>query len=79
MPFFLFVWDGEHVMHLAEHSVTVEEFVEIVCDPHRVEPSRASSRWIAFGYTTTGKYLACVYEQLDEVTVYAVTAFEVEE
>lgn len=79
MPFFLFVWDGENEMHLAEHSVTVEEFVEIVCDPQRVEPSRTSNRWIAFGYTTTGKYLACVYEQFDEVTVYAVTAFEVED
>jgi hypothetical protein len=44
------VWDGENEGHLAEHGVTVEEFVEVVCDPQRVEPSRSSGRFIAFGY-----------------------------
>ena len=33
---------------------------------------------IAFGETATGKYLACVYEFLDETTVLPVTAYEVE-
>jgi len=79
MPFFLFVWDGENEGHLAEHGVTVEEFVEVVCDPQRVEPSRSSGRFIAFGYASSGKYLACVYEMFDETTVYALTAFEPEE
>jgi uncharacterized DUF497 family protein len=79
MPFYLFVWDGENEEHLSEHGVTVDEFVEVVCDPHRVEASRSSGRWIAFGYTSTSKYLACVYEMFDETTVYALTAFEPEE
>ena len=34
---------------------------------------------MAFGYTASGKYLACVYEFLDDVTVYPVTAYEVED
>ena len=79
MPFFLFVWDDENEEHLAEHGVSVDEFVQVVCDPQRVESSRSSGRKIAFGYTTTGKYLACVYELFDESTVYAITAFEVED
>jgi uncharacterized DUF497 family protein len=79
MPFYLFVWDGENDEHLAEHGVTPEEFAEVVCQPDRVETSRSSGRPIAFGPTTTGKYLACVYELLDETTVYAITAFEPEE
>ena len=78
MPYYLFVWDGENEEHLAEHGVTVDEFVEVVCDPHRLEQSRSSDRWIAFGMTSTGRYLACVYEMFDETTVYAVTAFEPE-
>ena len=79
MPFFLFVWDDENEEHLAEHGVSVDEFVQVVCDPQRVESSRSSGRKIAYGYTTTGKYLACVYELFDESTVYALTAFEVED
>jgi site-specific DNA recombinase len=71
MPFFLFQWDGENEAHLAEHGVTRDEFAEVVCDPDHVETSRTSGRPIAFGYTSTGKYLACVYELLDETTVFA--------
>ena len=79
MPFYTFVWDDENEAHLAEHDVSADEFAEVVCDPDFVEESRSSGRPIAFGYTSTGKYLACVYELLDEVTVYAITAYEPEE
>ena len=79
MPWYEFIWDGENDKHLAEHGVTPEEFAEVVCNPDRVETSHSSGRPIAFGPTSTGKYLACVYEQFDEFTVYAVTAYEAED
>jgi uncharacterized DUF497 family protein len=79
VPFYLFVWDGENEEHLAEHGVTPEEFAEVVCNPERVETSESSGRPVAFGATSTGKYLACVYEQFDETTVYAITAYELGE
>ena len=79
MPYFFFVWDGENEKHLAEHGVSVDEFAGVVCDPDHVEQSRSSGRWIAFGYNSTGKYLACVYELFDETTVYPITAYEPEE
>ena len=79
MPFYTFVWDDANEAHLAEHNVSIDEFAEVVCDPDFVEESHSSGRPIAFGYTSTGKYLACVYELLDEVTVYAITAYEPEE
>lgn len=79
MPFYTFAWDDENEAHLAEHDVSIDEFAEVVCAPDFVEESRSSGRPIAFGYTSTGKYLACVYELLDEATVYAITAFEPEE
>ena len=79
MPFYTFVWDDENEAHLAEHGVSIDEFAEVVCDPDFVEESRSSGRPIAFGYTSTGRYLACVCELLDEVTVYAITAYEPEE
>ena len=79
MPWYEFIWDGENEQHLAEHGVTPEEFAEVVCDPDRVGASRSSGRPIAFGPTSTGKYLACVYELFDESTVYPITAYEAEE
>ena len=79
MPYFEFIWDGENEEHLGLHGVTREEFVEIVTAPERLETSRSSGRCIAFGYTTAGRYLACVYEQFDELQVYPVTAYELED
>jgi uncharacterized DUF497 family protein len=79
VPWYELIWDGENEKHLAEHGVTPEEFADVVCNPDRVETSRSSGRPIAFGPTSTGKYLACVYELLDEFTVYAITAFEAED
>jgi hypothetical protein len=32
-----------------------------------------------FGHTPDGRYIAVVFEWFDDVTVYPVTAFEVEE
>ncbi len=74
MPFYLFIWSDQVEEHLAAHGVTPDEFEEVVCDPEEVAHSRSSGRPIAFGETSTGKYLACVYELLHETTVLPVTA-----
>lgn len=70
-------WDGENELHIAEHEVSIAEFMQVVVSPMRVEASRSSGRRIAFGYASDGRYLACIYEQFDELTVYPVTAYEV--
>jgi uncharacterized DUF497 family protein len=77
MPFYLFIWNDRIEDHLASHGVTPDEFEEVVCDPDELDRSRSSGRAIAFGETSTGKYLACVYELLDDTTVLPVTAYEV--
>ena len=79
MPFYLFIWNVQVEEHLAVHGVTPDEFEGVVCDPDEVDQSRSSGRPIAFGETSTGKYLACVYELLDDTTVLPVTAYEVED
>ena len=79
MPFYLFRWDDANEEHLADHGVTPEEFEEVVCDPDSIGKSRSTGRPIAFGYASSGRYLACVYDMLDDVTVYPVTAYEVED
>lgn len=79
MPFFLFQWTKDNELHLAEHGVTPEEFEEVVGRPDWVHLSRTTGRPIAFGETSSGKYLACVYEMLDESTVLPITAYEPDE
>lgn len=79
MPFYLFVWNDELEEHLAEHGVSPDEFEEVVCDPDYVTRSRSSGHPLAFGETASGKYLACIYELLDDTTVLPVTAYEPED
>ena len=77
--FFLFQWTSENEVHLAEHGVTPEEFAEVVTNPDFVQRSRSTGRPIAFGETSTGKYLACIYELIDDVIVLPITAYEPDE
>ena len=82
MPHFDFIWelteDG-NVAHIAEHGLTPDDVEPIVLNPDRVAVSHSSGRPIAFGETPDGRYVAIVYEQIDECTVYPITAFELED
>jgi uncharacterized DUF497 family protein len=63
---------------MGSHGVSPEEFEQVVCNPDFVDVSRTTGRPIAFGITPGGRYLACIYELLDDETVYAITAFDAE-
>jgi uncharacterized DUF497 family protein len=77
MPFYLFHWNDVNEAYLAEHDVASVEFESVVCDPDFVDSSHASTRKIAFG-EVNGRFLACVYEMIDETTVLPITAYEIE-
>ena len=73
------IWDLDddpegNVRHIAEHGITQEEVEEVLENPDGIESSLSSSRPIAFGETSTGRLIAVVYEEVDEDTVYPVTA-----
>jgi len=81
------IWDLEddpqgNVQHILEHDVTQEE-VEEVMDAYyaATTASRSSGNPITFGWTSTGKYLAVVWELVDEdvPTVFPPTAYPVPE
>ena len=69
-----------NVQHIREHDVTIEEAEEVLLDP---ESSRAVSRSsglpTVFGWTSTERYLAVVYELVDDepLTLRPITAYEV--
>ena len=69
--------DG-NVQHIAEHGITVEEVEDVLCAAEEVVASHSSGRPITFGESSTGKYLAVVFDIVDEdpLSVYPVTAYE---
>ena len=78
------IWDLEddpdgNVRHILEHDVTTEEAEEVLLDPQSSRAvSRTSGLPTAFGWTSTGRHLAVVYELVDDdpLTLRPVTAYE---
>jgi uncharacterized DUF497 family protein len=78
------IWDlpddpeGNYVHIVEGHDVTIDEVEEVLGDrsSQRTE-SRSSGRPMVFGWTSTGKYIAVVYEEVldDPWTVYPITAY----
>ncbi len=75
-------WDlspAGNAEHVAEHGLGVEEVEHVLMHPEQSAVSRKSRRPIVFGHTPSGQYIAVVYEEFDEDTIYPITAFPIEE
>lgn len=77
------IWDLDdepdgNVAHIEEHDISKDDVIDVLRNPLSESVSRSSGRPIVFGFTSTGKSIAVVYEQVDDATVYPVTAYEVE-
>jgi hypothetical protein len=82
VPYFDIIWNpdsGGNIQHIAEHDLTPEDVEGVLFDPVGRDRSRSSGLPIVFGFTSDGRYIMVVYEQIDASTVYPVTAFEVEQ
>jgi len=77
MAYFEFLWTDEAVEHLAEHGLSPEDFEAVVNRPERRGESRSTGRPCCWGETPDGRYVICVYEYLDELTIIPSTAYEV--
>ena len=85
---FVVVWDIEddpdgNVQHLEEHGVTKDEAEEVLFAPESQSAINrsGSGNEITFGYTASGRYLAVVWEHVedDPLTIYVVTAYDAPE
>lgn len=82
MFFASIVWDLDddpngNVQHCAEHGVTKDEVEEAIANPIDDDVSRSSGRPVLFGETSSGSHLMIVYEEIDDDTIYPVTAYDV--
>jgi hypothetical protein len=77
MPYRICMWTPEIIEHLAMHYVTQDEFEEVVTARRSNKRSDSSGRPAVVGYTFSGRRLFCVFEEIDEVSIEPVTAYEV--
>ena len=80
MPYYEFVWTlTGNVAHLEEHGVTPDEAKEVVMNATSTSVNRHhSERIFAMGRTSAGRKLGVSYVHFDDVTVYVITAFDLE-
>jgi hypothetical protein len=83
VPYLEIIWDLDddpdgNVQHIAEHGFTKEDVRWVLEHPTRRDTSNSSGRPVVFGYTEDDVYIIVVYEEIDDHTVYPVTAYEPE-
>ena len=79
------LWDMEddpdgNVQHIAENDLSIEEVEDVLLDPdNEVLVSRTSGRPITFGWTSTGRHIAVIWETVIDAprTIRVRTAYEV--
>jgi hypothetical protein len=72
--------DGNYRHILDGHDVTIEEIEEVLRNPDNDRTfSRSSGYPMVFGWTTTGKYITVVYEEVldDPLILRPITAYPV--
>ena len=84
MGYTTIIWDLDddpqgNVQHIAEHDLTKEEVEDVLISPEGRTSSRSSGLPIVFGSTSTGRFIAVVFQEIDEDTVKPLTAYDVEE
>ena len=82
MPWKDIVWNhegGGNADHIADNGLSIGDVEHAVMNPERHGKSRSSGRPILFGYTESGQYICVIYEVIDNMTVYPVTAYILEE
>jgi hypothetical protein len=70
------IWNG-NIEHIEEHDLTVEDVEHVLNNYESTGVSRSSGLPCVFGYTPSDVYIIVIYEDIDEDTVYPVTAYEV--
>lgn len=75
MPHFELIWIDSNIDHLAANGLTPEDAETAMRKPTSTFDSRSSGRLGIKGYATNGRPIAVIFESIDELTVFVVTAF----
>ena len=76
VPWIHVLWTDENIAHVAENDVTPDEVDQVLAVPTFQSASDSSGLPLVIGFTMTGRRLVVVYLQVDDMTVWPVTAYE---
>jgi hypothetical protein len=83
MRYVTILWDDGpdgNVEHIAYHGLTPDDVESVLQNRRtRLERSRSTGRLVVFGHTATGRYVMVAFDEIDEMTVYPITAYDVPE
>jgi hypothetical protein len=84
MGYMTIIWDLDddpdgNVQHISANDLTKEEVEDVLADPERRGTSRSSGLPLVFGTTSTGRFIAVIFQEIDADTARPVTAFDIEE
>jgi uncharacterized DUF497 family protein len=84
MEFWSCFWDDEddpnsNIQHIAEHDLTTGDVEHVLRNPTDKGMSKSTGFPAVWGYTSDGRYIIVVYEEIAENTVRVITAYEVPE
>ncbi len=80
MPVYHYVWTDENTDHIRQHGISEAEFEHAVDRaPKKAEVTQPNGRIRIEGRTVDGRRVRCIFERIDELWVYPITAHEVEE
>ena len=76
------IWDptpGGNVEHVEEHDLTTDDVDYVLENPDSTGFSQSSGRPCVFGHTPDGRRIIVIYEEVNNDTVFPVTAYEIED
>jgi hypothetical protein len=79
MPWVDVIWTAENEAHIIANGVNVQDVEHVIRNPIGSGVSRTSGRPFVVGYTPDSRRIIAVYEEIDAVTVYPITAYELKE
>lgn len=84
MPLIDILWDlpedpNGNIQHIAEHGLVPTDVEFVMNNPVKSGRSRSSGLPMISGRLPIGERVVVVYEQVDELSVYPITAYRVED
>ena len=77
------IWDVEYdprgnVQHIADNDLVPADVTRVLRSPEAKGTSCSGGMPCVFGHTEDGRYIIVIYEEIDNDTVYPITAYEID-
>jgi hypothetical protein len=75
VPHFEFLWIDETIAHIADNGLSTDDAENAMTRPYSTFESKSTGRDGVRGFALDGRRIAVIFEQIDELTVFVVTAY----